>query len=187
MLILHKTLVLGSNILKLNDPKTAPKNYWLIFRIFGNSSKIPLIPSLIVNNEFVTDLVVKAKLFNDFFRAQYRPITNHSSLSNNQTVETVIRLSNINIDTDAIIKSFVHDCQSMSSSMSISKSLHILFNNSVINGCFPNEWKKTNIILEHKKGGKQITKNYRPVSLLPICSKMLEKNIFKIFFEIFRG
>ena len=182
MLILHKTLVLGSNILKLNDPKTAPKNYWLIFKIFGNSSKIPLIPSLIVNNEFVTGLVVQANLFNDFFRAQYRPITNHSSLSNNQTVETVIRLSNINIDTDAIIKLFVHDCQSMSSSMSISKSLHILFNNSVINGCFPNEWKKTNIILEHKKGGKQITKNYRPVSLLPICSKILDKNIFKIFF-----
>ena len=30
----------------------------------------------------------------------------------------------------------------------------------------------------HKKGDKQIVNNYRPVSLLPICSKILEKIIF---------
>ena len=29
-----------------------------------------------------------------------------------------------------------------------------------------------------KKGDKQIVNNYRPVSLLPICSKILEKVIF---------
>ena len=32
----------------------------------------------------------------------------------------------------------------------------------------------------HKKGDKQIVKNYRPVSLLPICSKILEKIIFDL-------
>ena len=65
---------------------------------------------------------------------------------------------------------------------SISKLLHILFNNSVINECFPNEWKKTNIISVHKKGDKQIIKNYRPVPLLPTCSKMFEKNYLYLSF-----
>ena len=55
---------------------------------------------------------------------------------------------------------------------SISKPLH---NNSVINKRFPNEWKKANIIPIHKKGDKQIIKNYRSVSLLPICGKILKK------------
>ena len=89
---------------KLNDPKTAPETYWSILKTFLNGSKIPLIPPLLVNKEFVTDFLDKANLFNDFFRKQCRPITNDSSLPNNQTIETVTRLSDINIDTDTIIK-----------------------------------------------------------------------------------
>ena len=138
-------------------------------------------------------MVVKANLFNDFFRAQYRPITNHSSLSNNQTVETVIRLSNINIDTDTIIKLFVHDCDRISipilklCATSISKSLHILFNNSVINGCFPNAWKKTNIILEHKKGGKQIIKITDQCRSCLFVAKCLKKISLKSSFKYLEG
>ena len=145
---------------KLNDPKTAPKTFWSILKIFVNGSKIPLIPSLPVNNEFVTDFLVKANLFHDFFREQCRPIT----LSNNQTIETVTRLSDITIDTDTIIKLIrsldpnkAHGCDEISMRMlklcatSISKPLHTLFNKSVLNECFPNEWKKANIIPAHKK------------------------------------
>ena len=36
-----------------------------------------------------------------------------------------------------------------------------------------------------KKGDKQIIKNYRPVSLLPICSKIFEKIIFNSLFKYF--
>ena len=61
------------------------------------------------------------------------------------------------------------------SATSISKPRHILFNNSVINECFPNEWKKANIVPVHKKDDKQIIKIYRPVSILPIYSKIFEK------------
>ena len=182
--------------IKLNDPKTAPKTYWSIVKTFANGSKIPLIPPLLVNNEFVTDILEKANLFNDFFREQCRPITNGSSLPNNQTLETVTRLSDINIDTDTIIKLIrsldrnkAHGCDGISIRMlklcatSISKPLHILFNNSVICECFSIEWKKANVIPVHKKGDKQIINNYRPVSLLPICSKIFEKIIFNSLFE----
>ena len=90
--------------IKLNDPKIAPKTYWSILKTFANGSKIPLMLPLLVNNDFVTDFLNKANLFNNFFREQCRPITNDSSLPNNPTIETVARFLDINIDTDIIIK-----------------------------------------------------------------------------------
>ena len=37
----------------------------------------------------------------------------------------------------------------------------------------------------HKKSDKQILKNYRPVSLLPICRKVFERLIYNSLFEYF--
>ena len=53
----------------------------------------------------------------------------------------------------------------------------------IFRGCidtcvYPDTWKKSTIGPVHKKGDNQIANNYRPVSLLPICCKILEKNIF---------
>ena len=66
---------------------------------------------------------------------------------------------------------------------SISKPLAILFRNSLENECFPKEWKKGNIVPIHKKHDKQLIKNYWPVSLQPVCSKMFEKVIFNLIFK----
>ena len=38
-----------------------------------------------------------------------------------------------------------------------------------------------------KKGNKQLIKNYRPISLLPICGKILEKNIFNSLYTYFHS
>ena len=48
---------------------------------------------------------------------------------------------------------------------------------------FPSNWKKRNIVPIHKKGDKQILKNYRSVSLLPICGKIFERLIFNELFN----
>ena len=56
----------------------------------------------------------------------------------------------------------------------ISKPLVILFRNSFINNCFPKQWKKDNTTPVHKKTDKQLARNYRPVSLLFICDKILK-------------
>ena len=46
--------------------------------------------------------------------------------------------------------------------------------NCCINNCvYPDTWKGSSIVPVHKKGDKQIVNNYRPVSFLPICSKIL--------------
>ena len=52
-------------------------------------------------------------------------------------------------------------------------------------GVFPSEWKKDNIVPIHQKEDKQTLKNYRPVSLLPICGKILEKLLFNEMFNFF--
>lgn len=46
----------------------------------------------------------------------------------------------------------------------------------------PDNCKKGNVIPVHKKD-KQIVNDYRPVSLLPICSKIFEKLIFDAIFQ----
>ena len=66
---------------------------------------------------------------------------------------------------------------------SISKSLHIVFKNWLENEHFFNEWKKANIFPAYKKWDKELSNNYRPVSLLPICTKVFEKIIFNSLFE----
>ena len=43
-------------------------------------------------------------------------------------------------------------------------------------GLFPSEWKKVSAVPIHEKGDKQILKNYRPFTLLPICGKISKAN-----------
>ena len=61
--------------------------------------------------------------------------------------------------------------------LSIYKPLEIIFRTCLDHGKFPEEWKKANVVPVFKKGVKQCVKNIRPVSLLPICSKIFERII----------
>ena len=66
---------------------------------------------------------------------------------------------------------------------SIVRHLSIIFKNCLQSGSFPNKWKKSSIVLIHKKGNRQFLQNHWPVSLLPICSKIFERIIFNTIFE----
>ena len=45
-------------------------------------------------------------------------------------------------------------------------------------------WKLANVTPIFKKGDKQLLiKNYRPVSLLPVCGKTFEKTIFNNLYK----
>ena len=44
---------------------------------------------------------------------------------------------------------------------------------------------KQKLVLVHKKSGNHISKNYWPVSLLPICGKVFEGLIYNSMFEYF--
>ena len=68
-------------------------------------------------------------------------------------------------------------------SNSISEPLSVIFRNFLKAGYFPTAWKKANVVSVHKKGNKQILNNHRPVSLLPISTKLFEKIIFDTIFS----
>ena len=63
--------------------------------------------------------------------------------------------------------------------------LKLIFLNITETGIYPDMWKLANVTPIHKKGNKQLVKNYRPISLLPICGKLLEKIIFKNLYNFF--
>lgn len=62
----------------------------------------------------------------------------------------------------------------------------MLFNNCLKQGVFPNIWKTAKVITVNKENRKQLVDNYRPISLLPICSKIIEKLLFNSIYEFFR-
>ena len=60
----------------------------------------------------------------------------------------------------------------------IAVPLHIIFERCISSGEFPDSWKYANVQPVHKKDDRQKVNNYRPISLLPICGKILEKIVF---------
>ena len=67
--------------------------------------------------------------------------------------------------------------------LTITKPLSVIYKNCLQQGVFPDDWKKGNIIPVNKKDSNQIVDYYRPVSLLPICSKIFEKLIFDSIYD----
>ena len=53
-----------------------------------------------------------------------------------------------------------------------------VFNKSLQLGKVHRDWKLANVVPVYKKGNNEQTENYRPISLLPIVSKVLERCIF---------
>ena len=59
----------------------------------------------------------------------------------------------------------------------------LLFNKSLHERVFPDQWKIAYVIPLFKSGDKSLPSNYRPVSLLSCVSKLLEKIVFKNIFN----
>ena len=66
---------------------------------------------------------------------------------------------------------------------SIVLPLKIIFSNILTTGIYPDVWKQAILTPIHKKGSKQLVSNYRPTSLLPICSKLFERIVFKYLYN----
>ena len=123
----------------------------------------------------VSDFITKANLFNNFFISRCSSVVN-SSAPPKLSYKTKKRISDFEIKEDDIIQL----C-----GKSNVEPLKYLFELFLTAGIFPEEWKTGNIIPVYKKESKNGLKNYRPISLLPIFSKIIERLIFNDLFKIF--
>ena len=62
--------------------------------------------------------------------------------------------------------------------LSIAYPVTVIFNKSIASGVFPTSWKSSYVVPILKANCYNSPSNYRPVSLLPILSKLLEKHIY---------
>ena len=70
---------------------------------------------------------------------------------------------------------------------SLTVPLRIIFEQSLKEGAFPEIWKKATVVSVHQKEDKNLLKNYFPISLLPIFSKMFERVIYNSLFNHFQS
>ena len=57
----------------------------------------------------------------------------------------------------------------------VARSLTYLFSKSIETNTFPSDWKRGNVTPIHKGGTCAEGCNYRPITLLPIVSKTMER------------
>ena len=142
----------------------------------------------------MTDFKEKAELFNAFFAKQCSLIKSNSQLPSHLHYLTDNRLSSASFSQDNIAKMIqkfdpnkahghgnISTCMLKICGSSIYKPIELKIKQFIETGVFPSEWKKDNIVFIHKKGDKtkkKMLKNYRPVSLLPICGKFFEILLF---------
>ena len=172
------------------DPRNGKKIIWSAFKRLLNKKKCSNIPPLLEDNKFVTNFSSKASIFNTYFAEQCTPLPIDSILPD-INYKTENKLYNIQITHGQIIAIIsklnskkAHGVDNISISMlklcadEVSVPLKLIFDKSLQCGKFPTLWKKANVQPVHKKGSRQRKKQYRPISLLPICSKIFEKIMF---------
>lgn len=59
----------------------------------------------------------------------------------------------------------------------IADEICFICNHSITSSVFPSKWKEAKVAPLHKGGPHEELNNYRPISVLPILSKVLEKHV----------
>ena len=152
-----------------------------------SDKQIAITPPILVNGELVSDFKQKANISNNHFAPLCTPIKNGSKLLS-FSYKTEKRLTSFDINDDdilLIIKNLnlnkAHGWDQFSIKMikvcgsAISFPLKVIFKSMINEGVFPEDWKKSNVVPIYKKESKNLIKNYRPTSLLPVFTKVFER------------
>lgn len=193
---------------KIEQGKDDPKSIWKLFKEFGASNKntgnTHNILGLNVNGEFVANHDELAKNFNKYFinvAAKLKEPLEHSDFSKLQDYINSKIPENVHFELPEIDETFVFNfLSSLDTSKAtgldgvgprllklsagvITKSITSIANECIRLGKFPTSWKQAKVTPLYKGGAKDEINNYRPISILPTLSKLIEKFIHKHLME----
>ncbi len=165
------------------------KRFWSFFKLKSKISNVPGKVSMKIGETetvYVDEKTDIANMFNQYFASIFTkdqdgsfeqkdishniiPIIDNVTLSEEDIVAVIKNLdSNKAQGPDGIRVRLLKE-----TAMQIAPSLRVLYNKSLNVGVLPDEWK-----LVHKHGEKSHIEHYRPISLLSIISKVLERCVF---------
>jgi hypothetical protein len=67
----------------------------------------------------------------------------------------------------------------------ITHAMTVIFNKSIVSGTFPCEWKISKVTPVYKTGPREDMNNYRPISVISIIAKTMEKLVYNQLYEYF--
>ena len=133
---------------------------------------------------------------NEFFASKCHPLNIGSTLPHSLSNTPVVELFSFQFNDQDILNIIrvlhvykAHGCDDILICMiktcdqSFVKPLSIIWQNCLNKGTFPDTWKKSSIVPVNEKGEKKVVNNYRPVSLLPVCGKILARLVFNSIFD----
>lgn len=185
----------------VNSQIRNPKKLWAGMKeITGLKSNSATSHILNDDGELIKDPYITANKFNDHFCSIHRTATDgiesvsdiHFNRIKHQN-QGKLKNQHFNIPfitCDFVYKQLVHlDASKSTGSDNLSPRylkiaapviapvLTQIFNLSISNSVFPNSFKTARVIPIHKKGQKSDHSNYRPISILPIVSLILERHV----------
>ena len=175
----------------ITSQKLGSRDFWRVVNSVLNKGK-SVIPPLFNGPEVLSSASGKAKLFAKNFskNSNLSPRTQDSGISLPVfPSRTNLKLHNISIPPKMVKKVITNLDSSKASGLDcipvvvlknyepeLSYILVELFNNCLKESCFPDCWKVSSVVPVFQNVGERSTaKNYRPVSLLSVVSKVFEK------------
>ena len=181
-----------------NHSPSSVRHFWKhIKRITGRNRQSGIPDLQTTNSDGTTDTVsddqTKADLLNSFFAEQTHLANVPSSLpdlsllyadghvadsfstSPSEVFDTLIKLKTGKAPgKDKITPELLSKC-----APGIADSLAVLFNRSFTECAIPSEWREALVVPIFKNGSRSAPTNYRPIALLSVVSKVLEKIVYR--------
>ena len=184
---------------KVKGGKDDPRSIWKLFKQFGTTkkgtSKVNNFEIKINNNIISNDLDI-ANVFNYYFvnipsklkepiqPSEFKLLQNFVDSKFNDDTNFTIPFINYSFVSNYLSNMDVTKATGLDgigprllkiASNALTPSITYMINKSIESGVFPGTWKNGNVNPIFKAGDKDNVNNYRPISILPNLSKIIEK------------
>ena len=165
-----------------DDTNLITKKFWSYVKVNSKSYRIPELIHL--GNVFRTEPLQQAELFNEHFFSQFSEVSHYDTPVDVRNflqldidfspLRILDILNNLNVNK-AVGPDKIHGRLLKNCSNVLSRPLSILFRKCYKSSIIPSEWKMALVVPVHKKGPKADVENYRPISLISLVMKVMEK------------